>query len=340
MAIASKPPLLIITYPRSASNLLVRILSLPEQPNIVTEESSGQLFLPALGHIRRARLLDRLPEQWTDSETAATWQKFQSCYDNFQSLVDSAEADGKRAVIKEHASFLICPQVQANFVHGRWQAHASSKVNIGDSQSSPWAVGVPGNETVLPDGVLLRCLPAFLIRHPALAFPSYYRVMLSFEGGDKQKVESMTNDIAAICTLRWTRKLYDWYVAAWEGQKSPIVLDADDMVDHPELSRHFCDLVGLDPSKVKYEWEAADQEKSTQDHENPVRKHTRATLMASSGITPGKTSRGLSIEDEVVKWRVEFGDLIATRLQQWVQGAMADYEYLSSQRLACPSGDR
>ncbi|OQE18657.1 hypothetical protein PENSTE_c017G00209 [Penicillium steckii] len=330
MTRTNDPPLLIITYPRSASNLLMRILSLPNQPNVVAEESGGYFFFPALNHIRKAKLLDRLPEQWSDQELAAVQQEFQSCYHNFQGLIDAAEAEGKRAVIKEHAPFLICPQVQANFVHERRQPHTPMKVDIGEPHCSPGSTGTPGNETVLPDEVLLRCLPAFLIRHPALAFPSYYRVMLGFDGGDKQQVAMKMNDVAATCTLRWTRTLYDWYTAAWEGQRSPIILDADDIVEQPELTRHFCDLVGLDSSKVQFEWKAVDQDQLAQ---NPVRLHTRSTLMTSSGIKPGKTFRGLSIDEEVVKWKAEFGDSVANTLQKWVQGAMADYEYLSNRRL-------
>ncbi|KAK5807552.1 hypothetical protein VI817_001810 [Penicillium citrinum] len=330
MTRTSEPPLLIITFPRSASNLLMRILSLPDQPNVVAEESGGYFFLPALRHIRDARLLERLPAEWSDQELVAMRQVFQACYHKFQDLVDAAEAEGKRAVIKEHAPFLICPQVQANFVHEGQQLHTPMKVDIGKPNCNPLAAGVPGNETVLPDEVLLRCLPAFLIRHPALAFPSYYRMMLSSQGGDHQKLARKMNDLAAICTLRWTRTLYDWYTSAWEGQKSPVILDAADIVEQPELTRHFCDIIGLDPSKIQFEWKAVDQEKLAQ---HPLWLHTRATLMTSSGITPGKTFRGVTIEEEEVKWRTEFGDTVATKLLQWVQGAMADYEYLFNRRL-------
>ncbi|KAJ5600837.1 hypothetical protein N7450_001904 [Penicillium hetheringtonii] len=151
-----------------------------------------------------------------------------------------------------------------------------------------------------------------------------------FPGGDHQKLARKMNDLAAICTLRWTRTLYDWYTSAWEGQKSPVILDAADIVEQPELTRHFCDIIGLDPSKIQFEWKAVDQEKLAQ---HPLWLHTRATLMTSSGITPGKTFRGVTIEEEEVKWRTEFGDTVATKLLQWVQGAMADYEYLFNRRL-------
>jgi hypothetical protein len=56
-------PLLIITYPRTGSNLLLRMLSLPDQQHTVSEESGGYFFLPAMKHMRDARLLDKPPEK-------------------------------------------------------------------------------------------------------------------------------------------------------------------------------------------------------------------------------------------------------------------------------------
>ncbi|RAH70523.1 uncharacterized protein BO66DRAFT_322049 [Aspergillus aculeatinus CBS 121060] len=351
MSTANNPPLLLITHPRSASNLFMRILSLPDHPNVLAAESGGYFFYPALSHLRAARLLDRTPEHWTDQETSAMQQVFQSCTDNFRHLISAAQAAGKRAVIKEHAPFLIRPEVRADFVHGRGQRRrrqqqqpqpqpkliaTASKMNIQIGEDSHSSTPGNGNEAVLPDEVLLQCVPAFLIRHPALAFPSYYRVRRSFADGDCQKLESMMNDLAAICTLRWTRSLYDWYIAAWEGQgqqrSPPILLEADDLIERPELARHFCDLVGLDSTRVRFEWEAVVDPEELAEH--PIRRHTRTTLMASSGtITQGKTFRGLSVEGEAVKWRAEFGDYVATRLLHWVQEAMPDYEYLWGRRV-------
>ncbi|RAK81735.1 uncharacterized protein BO72DRAFT_513907 [Aspergillus fijiensis CBS 313.89] len=347
MSTANNPPLLIITHPRSASNLFMRILSLPDHPSVLAAESGGYFFYPALSHLRAARLLDRTPEHWTDQETSAMQQVFQSCSDNFRHLISAAQAAGKRAVIKEHAPFLIRPEVRADFVHrrGRQQQQQQqqliatpSKMNIEIGAYSHSSAPSNGNETVLPDEVLLQCVPAFLIRHPALAFPSYYRLRRSFADGDCQKLESMMSNLAAICSLRWTRSLYVWYIAAWEGQgqrqqrSPPILLEADDLIERPELARHSCDLVGLDSTRVRFEWGAVVDPEELAEH--PIRRHTRATLMASSGIiTQGQTFRGLSVDGEVVKWRAEFGDFVATRLLHWVQEAMPDYEYLWGRRV-------
>ncbi|RAH50002.1 uncharacterized protein BO95DRAFT_459510 [Aspergillus brunneoviolaceus CBS 621.78] len=165
----------------------MRILSLADHPNVLAAESGGYFFYPALSHLRAARLLDRTPEHWTDQETSAMQQVFQSCSDNFRHLIGAAQAAGKRAVIKEHAPFLIRPEVRAEFVHGRGRRRRQqqqqqpqprpqliatpSKMNIEIGAYSHSSAPGNGNETVLPDEVLLQCVPAFLIRHPALAFP-------------------------------------------------------------------------------------------------------------------------------------------------------------------------
>ncbi|RAH50003.1 uncharacterized protein BO95DRAFT_459511 [Aspergillus brunneoviolaceus CBS 621.78] len=125
------------------------------------------------------------------------------------------------------------------------------------------------------------------------------------------------SDLAAICTLRWTRSLYDWYIAAWEGQgqrqqrSPPILLEADDLIERPELARHFCDLVGLDSTRTY-----------PRDADGLVEHHHA-----------GSDFPGLSVDGEVVKWRADFGDLVATTLLHWVQEAMPDYGYLWGRRV-------
>jgi hypothetical protein len=133
--------------------------------------------------------------------------------------------------------------------------------------------------------------------------------MLAFMNGDQEKLEAMTNDLAEKCTLRWTRNLYDWYTATWAklgvGQNPPIILDADDILNNPDLILRFCELVGLDPTKVRFKWEAINKQDLA--NGDPIRQHSRATLFTSSGITKGKTFHGLSVDGEAAKWRDEFG---------------------------------
>ncbi|OAQ71371.1 P-loop containing nucleoside triphosphate hydrolase [Pochonia chlamydosporia 170] len=349
---AVKSPLLIISYPRTASNLFMRMLSLPDQDDALSPESGGYFFYPAIGHMREAGLLDKPPQQWTEEETKTTQLAFQACYDKLQGLIDTAADQGKLAVIKEHAPFMMSPTVQSNFVHNRQDLSTPWKVAVpnthsipnthsvpnthSDSEPNTHAVpnlGYPLNESVLPDHSLLKCTPTFLIRHPALAFPSYYRVKLA--QGMGSEAQDPMNQLVQACTLRWTRNLYDWYTFAWEAvtprKTPPVILDADDMLDNPELVRHFCDYVGLDSTKVRFEWSSISKDDLANEH--PIRRHTRATLLTSSGIERGKTFFGLSVEGEVEKWKDEFGHPAADRLEGWVRAAMPDYEYLRGRRL-------
>ncbi|OAA71432.1 hypothetical protein ISF_01983 [Cordyceps fumosorosea ARSEF 2679] len=331
---AKRQPLLLITYPRSASNLLVKILNLPEQPQVTSRDSGGYFFFPAAASMNRAGLLRRLPRDWTADEADLLRRRYQACYDELQQLLDEADEQGKMAVTKEHAPFITSPAFVPDFLHGTRDAAAPWRVQVPERAAAATAEcpppGLSGNPSVLPDALLLRCVPAFLIRHPALAFPSWHRVVLSFCDGDAARLEREMVPFAALgCTLRWTRQLYDWYAAA--SGKEPVILGADDMLRDPEVIRRFCDLVGLDKDKVRFRWEPVTE--AEQGRVSAAGAKTRVTLNASSGIAEGKTFEGLSIEGEVEKWKAEFGELVGSRIEGWVRDAMPDYAYLVGKKL-------
>ncbi|KAM3512136.1 hypothetical protein MY11210_004200 [Beauveria gryllotalpidicola] len=329
-----KQPLLLITYPRSASNLLMRILSLPDQQETVSRESGGYFFYPAAVSMNNAGLLRRPRTEWSEGEADELRQKYQSSYDELQQLLDVADQQDKMAVTKEHAPFIMSPAAVSDFLHGLQDDGVPWRVKV--PQRYRVAKRLPGlqpNPSALPDEFLLQCTPAFLIRHPALAFPSYYRVRMLFCNGDMSKLENeMVPSVAMACTLRWTRQLYDWYAEAWTAQglqaKEPIVLDADDMLQNSLVILRFCDLVGLDRNKVKFHWDPVSKEE-----QSGVRVVTRQTLYSSSGITKGKSFEGLTIEGEAEKWKAEFGELVGNRIEGWVRAAMPDYTYLVGKKL-------
>ncbi|KAF1739157.1 hypothetical protein CRV24_001089 [Beauveria bassiana] len=329
-----KQPLLLITYPRSASNLLMRILSLPDQQEAVSRESGGYFFFPAAVRMNDAGLLRRPRTEWSESENEELRQKYQSCYDKLQQLLDEADQQGKMAVTKEHAPFIMSPEAVSGFLYGIQDDVVPWKVKVLERyRVASRPPGLQPNPSALPDEFLLQCTPAFLIRHPALAFPSYYRVNLSFCGGDMAKLEKeRVPYVAMACTLRWTRQLYDWYAEAWTAQgrqaKKPIVLDADDMLQSSLVILRFCDLVGLDRDKVKFHWDPVSKEER-----GGVSAVTRQTLHSSSGITKGKSFQGLTIEGEAEKWKAEFGELVGNRIEGWVRAAMPDYTYLVGEKL-------
>ncbi|ATY62533.1 hypothetical protein A9K55_008317 [Cordyceps militaris] len=330
-------PLLLITYPRSASNLLVKVLNLPAQPNVVSVERGGLFFHPAAASMNSAGLLHRPHARWSEAETETLQQKYQSSYDALQSLLDAAEQHGKMAVVREHAPFITSPHAVSAFLHVSPSDTALWRVEIPpryrDAACPP---GLPPSLSVLPEEFLLRCQPAFLIRHPALAFPSYYRLAQSFCDGDLARMEKEMVPFAALSsTLRWTRQLYDWYTAAWtalgQEDKKPVIIDADDMLRSPEVVLRFCDAVGLDQEKAQFHWEPLTEEERTA--LDPVRTKTCGTLHSSSGIARGKSFEGLTMAGEAEKWKAEFGEQIGQRIEGWVRAAMPDYDYLVGKKL-------
>ncbi|KKK15683.1 hypothetical protein ARAM_006621 [Aspergillus rambellii] len=333
--------LLIVTYPRTASNLLMRMLAMPDQPHAVCVESGGYFFMPTSNYISQNGLWEKPCKQWTEEQRVALENKFQSCFEELHGFLQGAETQGKIAVFKEHAPFIISPTVQSRFVHGPEiiATETEQEEEEEEEEEAPWRVGIPDPYRDIQP-------PANLpLNESVLAFPSYYRVFLSFMKGDLSKMQGCEAEMREAFTLRWTRNLYDWYVSAWEKmhhhhhhhpgeeqKKTPIILDADDVLNNPELVLRFCDLVGLDSTRVQFTWKPAGQEQL--EKEAAIRLITRSTLFASSGINAqGKTFEGLSMEGEVAKWKQEFGDVEGAKLERWVKDAMPDYEYLLSRRL-------
>ena len=58
-----------------------------------------------------------------------------------------------------------------------------------------------------------------------------------------------------------------------------------------------------------------------------------STISSSAGIVEGKTSKGLVLDEEGRKWKVEFGEEEGSKIEKWVRDAMPDYEYLKDKRL-------
>jgi hypothetical protein len=193
------------------------------------------------------------------------------------------------------------------------------------------------NQTVLPDKFLQTWTPTFLIRHPALVFPSIYRTSVELEGVEEAR-RNVDGIFRSEMTMRWSRNLWEWYHSI--GQKKqdssdrvwPIVLDADDIILEPKVVERYCALTGLDPSRCRFEWTAATQ--AEQDALPSVEKRMKSSLLSSTGIIKeGKTAVGLNIDEEVKKWQAEFGVEEAEMLKQWVHDAMPDYQFMRARRL-------
>lgn len=323
----------LISYPRTASNLLLKILAVESQPGFSSGGYDGGYFFMAVdGILCERRLRSRCISDWTDDERREVRESFQTCFENQQRWMASAQAQGHSIFVKEHTTFFVDPTARSRFQFG---ADAVSE--------SSWTVQYDGgsthsrlNATVLPDEFLLTWLPTFLIRHPAVAFPSYYRTFVEREG---KELASADNFASLLITVKWSRALYDFYaqqrdaLPCSQARRSewPIVLDADDMIAEPEILSLYCKKVGMDPGQLRFSWDQADPEKLSKMH--PAQRAMRTTIYDSTGIVKDKSVRHLDILDEVMKWRSEFGDIAAEHIERLVRSAMPDYEYLRERRL-------
>lgn len=247
---------------------------------------------------------------------------------------------------KEHASFLFTPRILEKYILPSTGGEAVGSVSSNSTTPSfslkiPESYGAPqtfSNETFLPDEYLLTWQPAFTIRHPALTFPSFYRAMVKLSGTGSMSPRDFDIGAGTSMTLRWSRILYDWYTehGVTDIQKAPPVLDANDVIHSPQaVVIPFCERMGLDPSKLKVEWDITPEAPKGGDGAPPQASQAimLSTLLGSSGVEKGKAPETVDIAAEAEKWKKEFGEEVAGKIERAVWAAMPDYEYLKTKRL-------
>ncbi|KAF2810312.1 uncharacterized protein BDZ99DRAFT_570901 [Mytilinidion resinicola] len=331
---SARPPrrFYLLTYPRTASNLLVRILALEDQADIFMGEKNSYFFGGAMAsRMHMLKITGRRPEDWTQEERTSLTENYQEGFDALHRHVEAAEALGQHVFVKEHLPWFIDPISEAKHLFGE-----------NSTDELPWTVTTslapkhsPLNESILPDAFLRTWFPTFLIRHPALAFPSCYRTSVDNEGAEAARSQHAVNQVEM--SVHWSRALYDWYTHQPEESGSnddatwPVILDADDVIEDPDLVRKYSRMVGLDPSRLKFAWASASEDELNK-MDDMARRMT-STLDASTAIVSGKTSIGLDIDEEAKKWKVEFGEEEGERIERLVRAAMPDYEYMKARRL-------
>lgn len=329
----------LITYPRSASNLLVRILNLKNQPDVEPRpQHAGYFFMHAMSMRWEKHLSRKNIDDWTEEETKELKERYQKCVDEFVKHLDDAESHGKMTFNKEHAFFIGNPTDQWQLMYPetkvkqpRWEMQIPSRYAETQTYSDL-------NNTVLPDEFLRLFRPIFLIRHPAMMFPSLFRATrdLNFENGPPEERKVSMNALSV-------RRIYDWFVREFEQAGSasssssqddgtwPVILDADDVINNPAVILRLCDLTGLDKTKLCFEWEQATPDEANTMH--PTEKRMLSTLRTSNGIMKDKSAGTVDIDAEAKKWREEFGEEEAAMLEQCVHDAMPHYDFMKARRL-------
>ncbi|ETI24586.1 hypothetical protein G647_03955 [Cladophialophora carrionii CBS 160.54] len=360
----------LVTYPRTASNLLIRILNLPNQLKIYTPNAlAGYLFTPAAQVIRDSNAWAAPLDSWPDGLADRLKQIYRDGFVELEKTASKGADLGRTVFVKEHIQGLLHPLAQQRFVFG----NANGKVPIKSEDLEQWdfstTVGEVGNysalnDTVLPDETLESWKPIFLIRHPALSFPSFYRIFRVLEGDeDDDPSGGRERWLDLYLTLHFTRRLYELYCAkdgavgnkersptktadegegedgAHDGPRSqqhllewPIVLDADDIITAPVIVERLARQIGMDVSNLKFKWDATSvEERKTM---SALMQTMLSTLLASDGVQVAKAAgQVVDVEVEKKKWETEWGESKARKLERWVQAAMADYLFLSGKRM-------
>ncbi|KAH8682788.1 hypothetical protein BGZ60DRAFT_398738 [Tricladium varicosporioides] len=320
---------LLVTYPRTASHLLLKILALENQPSVLRCDKDGYFFMPTVGP--RFKTAGKHIDEWTKKERIMIMERHQACFNSLQKHIANGEAEGKNLFVKEHVNWLIEPVSETKFVFGKES-----------TSESPWTVQMSSNqthsssnETILPDEFLILWHPTFLIRHPALVFPSMYRTTIDLNSAEKAKSDPFHH---TEMTMHWSRTLYDWYCQRLEligranprNKTWPIILDADDIMLDQSIVIQYAERIGLNPDKLRFSWDSMANEEVEKMWK--VEKRMKSTIIASSGIVEGKTAQNINIEEEAKKWKVEFGEEEGEKIERWVRAALHDYEYLKARR--------
>lgn len=348
--------ILLVSVPRTASNLLVKVLNIHHQPNVVTNEKAGYFFYPAFLAAARDALLNKPVDQWTDSEKAEVRDAYQQCLDAIEGLCADARRDNKIMFTKEHALWFVNP---ATMYAGRSDSEPQPAAANGDHLQAlqeffrlripdtfgPERTFSAHNRTMFPDEYLRTWQFAFIIRHPALAWPSLYRAMLKLVklGGQDVDEDGVRGASLANMTLTWTRRLVDWCLDQQSRgltASGPLIVDAHDIINTPAVVLRLCEALGLDTKAVQFEW-GADKDKKPETWWSTASSELDAaraqimlsTLQASQGIVKEKAPATVDIKAEAEKWKGEFGDEVAALIEKAVWDAMPDYEYLRERRL-------
>ncbi|EME80915.1 uncharacterized protein MYCFIDRAFT_87051 [Pseudocercospora fijiensis CIRAD86] len=317
---------MLVTNPRTCSNLLVRILGLDNQPH--TKHGSYHLLGCTIA-MSTNNLWEKNADEWTEEQRQFTHGVYKKGIEDLEGNLTPGPED-KICFTKEHVETFIEPTTLSKYIHGHHKAEPLTFDIPGYSSDKS-----AGNETVFPDAYLESWNPIFLVRHPARAFESVYRSFIDVaktpvSAGSSQK--SIDGFIELTMTLSWTRKLYEFY-----GSRGmdPIIIDADDVVVNAEpLTHKLAEYIGFDTNALQYKWNecSKDQKEKQEAHFQRM----LSSLNESNGVKvdPAKLSSSIKSAAELVpKWTEEFGEATAKKLERWVEAAMPDYNYLRERRM-------
>lgn len=319
---------ILISIPRTASNLVTHLLALPSQPSILAHPRDGYSFLPALSSRFKNSTFTRPLKDWSSEERAGLKEALSQSASAWETWIADAEREGKGTYVKEHVNWMVKSEIESAFLH------PSSKASTDNPPSPPPAQDLdekPANPTAVPDGFWKNVQTTLLIRHPALTFPSLLRTAIDSEGFETVLGEESESVMRWECTFKWHVLLYKFLASlTFSSGPQPLIVDASQVQDGVFV-RRYAEAVGLDPSLVRTSWSAVPSSEQSKLH--AIERRMKDTLLGSNGIVSSKLSfQPVDTEAEKNKWRGEFGPVLADRLGTLVREATEGYEWLYERR--------
>ncbi|KAK5163702.1 uncharacterized protein LTR77_010375 [Saxophila tyrrhenica] len=299
----------IFDSPRTRSQLFNKIFAVHPQLHQIFHP-----FYPA-GSLGPERLICRFRQCDAADEVqkvlaateGAEQETYHKCMESLIENVNQTETGGEKVVwIKEHVVACLQPEMISGLISGETGSHDGSKHT---------------NISVMPDDFLDTLTPVFLIRHPALMIPSWYRAQrltLQEEVSDES--------FRVFSSLKWARMMFE--LVRFRSGRSPLVLNGEDLVARPDMIvQEVCRTLDLDPKQVQLQWKPVPKDEL--DAADFMRRHFFGDLMTSDRIKTGQAKQTVDLDEEERSWSAEFGVEAATTLRRLVDENMEHYDYLN-----------
>ncbi|KAK7053204.1 hypothetical protein VNI00_003823 [Paramarasmius palmivorus] len=319
----------IISHPRSRCNLLFRLLS--SHPSVAATPPFQ--FLLACSSGPEYQGPERSP-QVNDGNTSE--QTYQEAFDLLRGSVEDIEVAGKIPLAMEHPQYIVPHDnvdTGAKFPSPRNRTGPVEPPVITFNGTTDTKT----NPTCLPDAFLSNFTPIITIRHPARVLPSYIRATFKskmaseFTSLDEEGKALFLHKFEKAARFRWDRIIFD--SLAGKG-KVRIVVDGDKLARDPKgQMKVLCDALGIDSrdGNIKFTWGNEDGRKGG-DHgwmSEDLKEAFFGSLRKSTGVVEDKRlDDPVDVAKERFQWAEEWGEELASYMEDMVQGAVEDYEYL------------
>lgn len=320
----------LFSHPRTASNLLTRMLSGQTQWRIANYQFFDA-FHYGREHFSDVRKMDDVEADKRSRHDILIEQGRRKLKDSFDSAarevgspvpVDSHmntnRLQQKHCLVKNHA-FMVMPA-----------AHIFERqTSLEDSKEQATKIDRKTNPTIFSDDELFSWQPIILIRNPIAVYESWLRA----EGDPSPDLDSVVASIYT--TFKHQRRVFDWYhenVSSNGPGSLPVVIDADDLIEDPEVLHRLCSVLDMRTEEVLFQWDVETLPPELIGRSERLQNYC-STIRNSTGVLRDKSSRNLDLPSKKAAWSEMFGDEKAVGLAERVMMSWPDYGYLRAFKL-------